>query len=418
MVLYWLRTMASQVIELDGVAGFDSYIRGYHAYRDIWSPVVREILLLKREPDNFVDMSAIAVWKEDKIVGNMPYDIETSLQAALIHFNTLSIFLFMSILPNLVFIDPQMPLRIVNKCVAFSYKVQCGKGPPLTHVCSHPWKEGIITREMLEHDEFSSCFSGGVFDAGHALKLLESLHIIAPLSGGEFIMPCLLQAASCTQIEKLLPLHDEHVAVLLVHFPNGCIPNGTFCVTHNCLRSEYGWTTCRNLKREVECLYRNIVKLQYPDKSLMITLVHAPSLKHFEVHVETEEKNLLPELCPQIRDHVLDSIRNVERTFRYKESGATPSFVCPCDPNHRHTTTLTKKHDFKCTESFKVFGRRYVTKRHTVWLTAPSAAGTCMSDTLVPLFFVCTPYCDFMCAYATYSTTYMCIELYIRMFNT
>ena len=71
--------MASQVVELDGVAEFDSYIRGYHAYRDIWSPVVREILLLKREPDNFVDTSAIAVWKEDKIVGDMPYNIETSL---------------------------------------------------------------------------------------------------------------------------------------------------------------------------------------------------------------------------------------------------------------------------------------------------------------------------------------------------
>ena len=51
VVLYWLRTMASQV-ELDVVAEFDSYIQGYHAYRDIWSPVVGEILLLKREPDN------------------------------------------------------------------------------------------------------------------------------------------------------------------------------------------------------------------------------------------------------------------------------------------------------------------------------------------------------------------------------
>ena len=36
--------MASQVVELDGVAELDSYIRGYHAYTDIWSPVVGEIL--------------------------------------------------------------------------------------------------------------------------------------------------------------------------------------------------------------------------------------------------------------------------------------------------------------------------------------------------------------------------------------
>ena len=67
--------MASQVVELDGVAELDSYIRGYHAYTDIWSPVVGEILLLKREPDNLVDASAVVVWKEDKIVGHVPYNI-------------------------------------------------------------------------------------------------------------------------------------------------------------------------------------------------------------------------------------------------------------------------------------------------------------------------------------------------------
>ena len=60
--------MASQVVELDGVAELDSYT-------DIWSPVVGEILLLKREPDNLVDASAVAVWKEDKIVGHVPYNI-------------------------------------------------------------------------------------------------------------------------------------------------------------------------------------------------------------------------------------------------------------------------------------------------------------------------------------------------------
>ena len=47
---------------------FDSYIRGYHAYQDIWNPVVGESLLLKREPDNSVDSSAVAVWREDEIV--------------------------------------------------------------------------------------------------------------------------------------------------------------------------------------------------------------------------------------------------------------------------------------------------------------------------------------------------------------
>ena len=57
------------------VAEFDSYIRGYYAYQDIWNPVVGESLLLKREPDNSVDSSAVAVWREDEIVGHVPFNI-------------------------------------------------------------------------------------------------------------------------------------------------------------------------------------------------------------------------------------------------------------------------------------------------------------------------------------------------------
>ena len=43
------------------MAQFDSYIRGYQAYQDTWTPVVGETLLLKREPNNEKDRSAVAV---------------------------------------------------------------------------------------------------------------------------------------------------------------------------------------------------------------------------------------------------------------------------------------------------------------------------------------------------------------------
>ena len=57
--------MASEVVDLSGVAEFDSHIRGYHTYSDVWSPVAGEILLLKGEPDNLVVAYAVAVWRED-----------------------------------------------------------------------------------------------------------------------------------------------------------------------------------------------------------------------------------------------------------------------------------------------------------------------------------------------------------------
>ena len=56
-------------------AEFNSYVRGYHAYRDIWTPDSGEVLLLRREPDNIRDKSAVAIMKEGQVVGHVPYNI-------------------------------------------------------------------------------------------------------------------------------------------------------------------------------------------------------------------------------------------------------------------------------------------------------------------------------------------------------
>ena len=62
------------------VMEFESYyIRGYHAYEDLWNRVVGETLLLKREPGNSIDLSAVAVWIEDNIVGHVPFNIASVL---------------------------------------------------------------------------------------------------------------------------------------------------------------------------------------------------------------------------------------------------------------------------------------------------------------------------------------------------
>ena len=52
--------------------------------------------------------------------------------AALIYFHRHNIFLyFQYVLPNLVFLGPQVPLDFVNAIVAFSYKVKSGALPAL-----------------------------------------------------------------------------------------------------------------------------------------------------------------------------------------------------------------------------------------------------------------------------------------------
>ena len=69
--------MASQPVHSPSrlsTAEFDSYIRGYHVYQVVWTPVVGEMLLLKREPTNAMDVSAVAVCKENDIVGHVPFN--------------------------------------------------------------------------------------------------------------------------------------------------------------------------------------------------------------------------------------------------------------------------------------------------------------------------------------------------------
>ena len=61
------------------VSELQSYIRGQHVYKDVWTPVVGEVLLLKREPNNVRDNCAVAVLKEGQVVGHIPYNISVTV---------------------------------------------------------------------------------------------------------------------------------------------------------------------------------------------------------------------------------------------------------------------------------------------------------------------------------------------------
>ena len=68
--------MASQVVAVHlEVLEINSYVRGYHAYMDVWTPEVGQALLLRQEPANCRNIHAVAVFKDDVIVGHVPYNI-------------------------------------------------------------------------------------------------------------------------------------------------------------------------------------------------------------------------------------------------------------------------------------------------------------------------------------------------------
>ena len=51
---------------------YESCIRGYHIYEDMWSSTVGEHLICERETLNLTDRYAVAVLKDDVIIGHLP----------------------------------------------------------------------------------------------------------------------------------------------------------------------------------------------------------------------------------------------------------------------------------------------------------------------------------------------------------
>ena len=65
------------------VAEIQSYIRGNHAYIDVWNPSLGDILLLRREPDNPEDRFAVVVINDGEVVGHIPYNISNAVSQLL-----------------------------------------------------------------------------------------------------------------------------------------------------------------------------------------------------------------------------------------------------------------------------------------------------------------------------------------------
>ena len=53
----------------------DSCVRGHHVYLRVWTPHVGEILSTRKEAGNHHNRFAVAVLKDDRIVGHIPCEV-------------------------------------------------------------------------------------------------------------------------------------------------------------------------------------------------------------------------------------------------------------------------------------------------------------------------------------------------------
>ena len=327
------------------------------------------------------------------------------VQAALIYFHRHNVFLyFRQILPNLVFLDPQVPLDFVNAIVRFSYKAKSGAIGPLTAQQIRFCSEGILTEELLQHECLSTSFIPDLYEPRHALNLFQHIFTIAPLSEDssaatdsrqpltaritkpakktatvpgkapqvgktEYLMMCLLPDKALNEICKCLP-SSPHISPLLVRFSNDCAPNGSFSNTVSCLISSFKWKIAHTRQRKAECLAHNIVTLQPQTAPVKVTLVNSTS--YFEIHVNAGSTDDTPlEEYSEIRSTIFASLKKVFQTMQFEDIEVEPAFLCPCDLTPAHAATIfpksavTTKSQLVCSEKNVRVGKMQWS--HGVW---------------------------------------------------
>ena len=311
------------------------------------------------------------------------------VEEALKYLHQNNIFLyFPTILPKLVFVDPQVPLDFVNKVVAF---FKCRDLPGLPVEYEILLQNGTISEEMLQHESLSSCFVPGLYESHHAIKLFTHLRVLAPLSESDpalqdrevkhsnkpalepnvsstrkFLMPCMLQ--DLKDISKFLP--KSLVATFVVRFSNDCAPNGVFGGSLSTLLSSHGWEICSKKDGSPQCLAHNIVTLHDPKMPAQITYVNATC--HYEVYVKADDMVAYASVCPMIRNAIFSAIRSTFEVMHFDET-IEDAFLCPCKENASlsHAVlpcTFHQRIYLKCSISGESLG--LADDKHKVWLSA------------------------------------------------
>jgi hypothetical protein len=277
---------------------------------------------------------------------------EDSFDAALVYFDELNIIKYSpDILPDVVFIDSQIPLDKVSELVHHSYLLR-----QPTSSLDAEWKhfrdQGVVTKECLK--TFDRHYVPGIFSENHLTQFLKQLLVLAPIprpewtpcskqqscDGGtadetHFVMPTLLPTLSEGELEKW-HIFSPVAAPLLIKFPKGSRRAGVFCCFIIHLIKHCNWKFF--LDKE-ERLYRNCVRMHDVIASPPTSVVLIDSNSYIEVHVNATTGVPMSEytcLLPTIKQTILSGIFSACRTLKYDLTKPEFAFHCP------HTTPSEK----------------------------------------------------------------------------
>ena len=240
---------------------------------------------------------------------------EDEVKAALLYFHNLTLFLyFPSILPDVVFLNPQALFDMLSRLIAISYEDCSYDGKCLYDAAtiSNLRENGIFERNVLDTLEFGE----EIFSANHFLKLMQGLLIISEIPNDtRYFIPCVLNVTD----QHFEDVSDNDVEPLLLTWDNELIPNGLFTsLVVFLLRLQ-----CQTQFHLGEGSYRNKIVLSCEVVDGIIHLLD--HVKCLGIRYVGPRHN-----CPVIREIVVDGIASIVKKFDWNISMALVQKVFQC----------------------------------------------------------------------------------------
>ena len=345
---------------------------------------------------------------------------EESFNAALVYFDELNIIKYSpDVLPDVVFIDSQIPLDKVSELVYHSYLLkQPNPAEPITISLSdeelkHFRDQGVVSKEVLA--KFNRHYVPEVFCVDDLTKYLKQLLAFAPIPKPEskpettpsskqqpttppskeethYVVPALLQTLSKGELEKRR-ISSPVAATLLVRFPHGSRRAGVFCCFVVHLIRHCGWDLIFDSK---EPLYRNCIRMRLLT-SPPISVVLIDSNSYIEVHVNTATDIPVSEyagILPIIKQAILSGIFAACKALNYQQTKPELTFYCPhTRPSleatqtdeppkpKQHTVTLTPDRKYwRCDLDPDTYSY-LLEEQHMIWFGIPQSKCVCLPTT-------------------------------------
>ena len=266
---------------------------------------------------------------------------EEGFEAALDHLSKLNVILyFRSVLPNLVFCSPQVLLDKLTELVRYNYQLRTTQRA-ITHMMFMFRDKGLVTLEFLQ--EFPKHYEPNLFTPSDLLQLLEHRLIIAQVEEGMYFMPFILPDLPPDQVDRHRVLPSSPAAALVVLFPGGVVPTGSFCALVASLLSTQHpphWELLPSSTNpgRPECVFRNCIKFKLPDGAPgSLTLVD--SFAYIEAHIDAPTQ-VVSSLCPQIRESIFRHLLTAASALQYKNLQLEAAFLCESEVPHTEQPTM------------------------------------------------------------------------------